>query len=718
MVVLGKMELAKQYAEAGLTLIPLKGKIPVQKNWTKAEYVFQDKVEETFGDWKDNLGIKIGKYLLVIDVDPRNFSAGDNPLKRLFEDCEIEDPYADFAVVQTGGGGFHFYANIPNGFWTGFNIKEKQEKYQGIEFKTLGRQVVAAGSIHPDTNAEYKLLPKGRKLNDLTLAPKQLFKVIAAKKSKIKTNFEHDSYQGSTDDSLDILAKYKEILLNFPPATQGNGGDDRTYMAAAKGRDLGLSNDKIFEMLLLHYNPRCEPPWSDNELRGKVNNVSKYAKGVRGAALPQTHFKKILDGVEKTVYHLFKAWDRTEEGKLKPTRNNIQNFFLMTETPLWQSVRWNEMSGEVTIMKPLPWWSQFRDVGKYGTEWRDSDTSEFCLWLSREHRMEIGAQKIYEVLSSVGKMFPFHPVLDYLDNLVWDGKPRLDTWTVDYLGAKDTDVNRAIGTKMLLQAVMRIKEPGCKADGMLVLEGPQGAGKTKVVKVLGGDFYGDVPLDLNNRRDTIVACGKHWIIEQSEMITTRKFDAGKLKSFLTSDSDTYRAAYGHKTSTHDRHFVFIGTTNLDGTGEYLDDPTGNRRYFPIKCGKIDEKGLAVQRDQIFAEAVQRAKFEPHYFENHDPVYQKIIKEQAKRQMSHPWEELVEEYLEEKKPYFVTLKQVWVYAVKGQEASLNPNHKRVLSNILSVLGYEKNSVWDEGRTKRGWTNKQYKHTWKKEDGEVL
>jgi hypothetical protein len=75
----------------------------------------------------------------------------------------------------------------------------------------------------------------------------------------------------------------------------------------------------------------------------------------------------------------------------------------------------------------------------------------------------------------------FDPVRDYLDGLRWDGVKRIDTWLVKYCRAKDTDLNRAVGRKMLIAAVRRVKEPGCKFDYIVVLEGDQGVGKSSVL---------------------------------------------------------------------------------------------------------------------------------------------------------------------------------------------------------------------------------------------
>jgi hypothetical protein len=87
-------------------------------------------------------------------------------------------------------------------------------------------------------------------------------------------------------------------------------------------------------------------------------------------------------------------------------------------------------------------------------------------------------------LFDIGYSRPYHPVLDYLMSLNWDGQPRLDAWLATYLGAEDTPLNRAFGRCQLMAAVARVRDPGCKKDEMLVLQGPQGIGKSSALRIL------------------------------------------------------------------------------------------------------------------------------------------------------------------------------------------------------------------------------------------
>ena len=139
----------------GRALIPISkntphaGKRPLHKNWSKREYDSIDIKE--YAERGFNVGFRLGRDDLVIDVDPRN--GGDEGLKRLSDDWALED-LADVApTVNTGGGGWHYYFKVDPRVKT----QETLEEYPGIEFKRFGRQVIIPGSIHYDTERFYEL---------------------------------------------------------------------------------------------------------------------------------------------------------------------------------------------------------------------------------------------------------------------------------------------------------------------------------------------------------------------------------------------------------------------------------------------------------------------------------------------------------------------------------------------------------------------------------
>jgi Bifunctional DNA primase/polymerase, N-terminal/Family of unknown function (DUF5906)/Primase C terminal 2 (PriCT-2) len=134
------------HVKAGHELIPINGKMPVEKGWRRTTPLSLDNAKARFAVGS-NIGVRLRDTDLVIDVDPRHFAENDQPLDRLKADFSLpETPF-----VRTGGGGLHLYLRKP----VDVLIVNALTEYAGIEFKSLGRQVVAAGSIHPDSGKPY-----------------------------------------------------------------------------------------------------------------------------------------------------------------------------------------------------------------------------------------------------------------------------------------------------------------------------------------------------------------------------------------------------------------------------------------------------------------------------------------------------------------------------------------------------------------------------------
>ena len=176
----------------------------------------------------------------------------------------------------------------------------------------------------------------------------------------------------------------------------------------------------------------------------------------------------------------------------------------------------------------------------------------------------------------------YHPLRAYLAGLPeWDGSPRVDTLLIDYLGATDNAYIRAVTRKTLCAAAARVYSPGCKFDTILVLNGPQGIGKSTLIAKLGGEWFSD-SLQLSDTHDKTAAekLQGYWILEIGELAGLRKAEVETLRSFLSRQNDIYRASFGRRATPHPRQCVFIGTTNAESG--YLRDTTGNRRFWPVK----------------------------------------------------------------------------------------------------------------------------------------
>ncbi len=263
-----------------------------------------------------------------------------------------------------------------------------------------------------------------------------------------------------------------------------------------------------------------------------------------------------------------------------------------------------------TILEHDPRWTGrirrdlFRDqVVLDGQPLTDADLTRASCWIEEVYQATPSRDLLHEVAVCVADEQAFHPVRDWLAGLRWDGVERAPNLLPDVLGVEDTPLHREMGRAFLVGAVARVMAPGCKLDTMLVLVGAQGAGKSQFCARLMPDptWFGDTPVDLRSK-DAYVALQGKWLYELAEMEAVRGRSATRVKSFLSSPKDTFRAPYGRTAQDHPRQCVFVGTSNHP---DLFDDGTGSRRFWPVQVGRVYLAALSRDRDQLWAEALVR-----------------------------------------------------------------------------------------------------------------
>lgn len=302
----------------------------------------------------------------------------------------------------------------------------------------------------------------------------------------------------------------------------------------------------------------------------------------------------------------------TAKGQIANTIKNVV-LILSNDIRLTGAFFFDAFKERPIVNGDLPWVS-LKD--RTSTVWNDTDDAGLRWFLESEYKID-SVSKIRDAVDMAMLEKIRHPVREYLESLVWDQVERMETLFIKYLGAEDSLYTRAVTRAALIGAVARIMTPGCKHDHMLVLVGPQGCRKSTTLAKLGREWFSDSLFTMSGK-DAYEQLQGYWIIELGEMAAARKSEVEQIKSFISKQSDNYRAAYARRTQDHPRQCAFFGSTNDD---EFLRDATGARRFWPVvvdNTGRVmSEKLDENEVDQIWAEAVVAFKAGEHWYLSDD-----------------------------------------------------------------------------------------------------
>lgn len=317
----------------------------------------------------------------------------------------------------------------------------------------------------------------------------------------------------------------------------------------------------------------------------------------------------------------------------------------------------NEFTNNVEKTRPTPW-------GTQAGPWLEADELLMGEWLVRQHYMPSMARgTLEESVLMVAHRNSVHPLRTRIEALrgQWDNTKRLAGWlercvfAADDPTLKDPQLRRylsRVGTWFVMAMCARVMVqrkvgplvvcgPGVKFDYMLILEGPQGWGKSTLASVLGGEHFADTGLSIGEK-DSLMNIQGVWLYEWGELENMSKQEVGKVKLFISSPKDRFRATFDRRPRDYPRQVVFVGTTN---EANYLTDVTGNRRFWPVRISRApDKEWLTENLDQLLAEAVAYVDAGERFYPTRDEQRKLFDPQQKSRTVENAIEAGIRHYL--------------------------------------------------------------------------
>lgn len=567
--------------------------------------------------------------IFVVDIDMKNGKDGCGSLITLAAGRAVPET----ATVATPTGGVHLYFRLPPGVY----IPNRRALAEGIDIRGEGGYVVGPGSPHKNGGTYQDL---GGVPAD---APAWLLELVIAPKKSTPTAVAHYTVEPTSPAGVRAVEWAKAFLARAEAAIEGQGGSDRLFHVACHLQYSALPREILQELIEEVYNPRCVPPWSPREIEHKLEDANERFEEPRGLCSPG-----FLDMLAQ------RATDA--ESKREPSELHEYSFApgMRSSAPL-EKVSVSDVVGD--LYEHVAWagvlqFDTFRDrviaidppvkLDAEADGLSDNDVQLIRLWLEY-HGKRLSTVDVRAAVETVARRRAFDPRVDWLTTLQWDGTPRLDRVLPDYFQTTDSPYELAIGPRWFTGLVARAMEPGCQMDCTLVLEGPQGIGKTSALRALMPvpGWYAETTCGVE-AKDFYENLRGVWLMAFDELDSLSRSATTRVNTALTSLRDHYRNAYGHYASDYPRTCGFCGSTNQE---TYLKDTAGGRRFWPVKVLRpINIDKLTAARAQLWAEAHRRWFDKQPWHVNTPELRALCEEEQEDRRERDPWEDAIDRWV--------------------------------------------------------------------------
>jgi putative DNA primase/helicase len=580
--------------------------------------------------------------------------------------AELISKFPTYAEFSPSGEGVHLISQGA-AVYEGEKGRKKPYGDGGIEIYSRERFFTFTGN---------RLESSPEVCTDQTTAIRALYQALGNSNGASSHSHKTEIFRDDISERLEVARKDLVFSRLWDGDTSANNGDDSAADGHAKSRAAG----------------RNEP--ITNLARKKNDDEQPWPKGV-------SDFNDLAQ-LRRSQLGRWLTWglERNGNGLPLPILKNAALVFKHDPA-----------------LKDVVFFDQFHQRLMTGTparEWADVDDIKLVLYFQDS----IGLSKISREVVSQAVILCAHQnarncVRDWLEGLTWDKEPRIDHFFEDHFGAAGTDYTRAASRNFWLSLVARVFRPGCQVDTMVVLEGGQGIGKSRALRIIGGPWFTEQHESVTNQKAFSEVLQGKLIVEIGEMDSFSRAEVTRVKQIISAPHDRFRKAYGRHAEDHPRQCVFVGTTNRD---DWNRDETGARRFWPIRCnGEIDTSAIQEHREQFFAEAVELFKLGKYWWEM--PA-EATRTEQEKRYVEPAWVPPIKQYIAYKRVIEgdtgqwkwierheplqeVTIADLLEHALdlpKGQW--VKANEMRV-AECLRFLGWQKKDASRKGKTVKIW-----------------
>lgn len=597
------LDVALSYAQRGWAVFPCTGKRPRTEHGVKDATTDADQIRTWWTTWPNaNIGLATGQVsgLYVVDIDDL--------------DALSSLTLAPTLVASTPRGGLHYYYERPDGDGWGNTAGKLATK---VDTRGDGGYVIAPGSSIDGTRYEWRqerdpaplpdelrirLRPVERRTGDRRMPALPINPTSWANRALLnEVDALAHAEPGGRNDALNRCCFALGQIVAGGHLSEAIVVDAVARTALA----IGLSQAEIKATIASGMRAGAEHPRHPPE---------------RQRTTPVTSAAAATDEDDNDAPEVVAS-------KKRPERLGSAIEFLSVLAR--DALAWGEMEQAELVMEPPPW----RSEGPYPRRVTDVDYVRAQVWMEELGGRTIGRQNVVDAFADVCARRPINHVRDYLAGLTWDGVGRVDTWLTRYFGCEDDETTRKMGRWWLISAVARARSPGCQVDHVLVLEGGQGLSKSSMLRTLSCGWFLDSSLDPGSKDASAQIAGA-WVVELAELDSLRRADITRVKAWITQREETYRPAYARKVVREPRRCVFAATTN---ESQYLQDDTGNRRFWPVTVGTLDREALERDRDQLWAEAVALYEASERWWPSTPEEVAGLTAKQEERLARDPWE---------------------------------------------------------------------------------